>query len=315
MQRTSPPTPTFAATSAEFQLFPKTRCSDSGSWRSVFNDDSSSGEMDFNTEADLTRMRSNAFRELHRSVAENGEGLVRFMRDYENSRLRSGVYSKAKEAQRRGRKRSIIASRRIVDVEDESDEEDEVQIFAGEIPERICGIPIRSQSLKGSHSLERIPQHDDIHSSPGSASSPGATRHSSPSAYPSDDEDAHTDAVRVSPTIAFSSSPYNSSMSITPALSQTRTNSANSSIVSLPLPPPLPTISSACISNTDTASSLTVLSAADQAAISASCSEKAIAALSLAIANGAGGLNDYESVRAVQSSPPSDNDHAGEMWH
>jgi hypothetical protein len=50
--------------------------------------------------------------------------------------------------------------------------------------------------------------------------------------------------------------------------------------------------------------------------LTSSRSEKAIAALSLAIANGAGGLSDYEAVRGLDSfSPAMADPQAGELWH
>jgi hypothetical protein len=48
---------------------------------------------------------------------------------------------------------------------------------------------------------------------------------------------------------------------------------------------------------------------------SASRTEKAIAALSLAIANGAGSMGDYEAARDLDSSPPMADSQAGELWH
>lgn len=47
---------------------------------------------------------------------------------------------------------------------------------------------------------------------------------------------------------------------------------------------------------------------------SASSAEKAIAALTLAMANGAGGLGDYEAVRALNVSS-TDESQVGELWH
>jgi hypothetical protein len=49
---------------------------------------------------------------------------------------------------------------------------------------------------------------------------------------------------------------------------------------------------------------------------SASRSEKALAALTLALANGAGGLTDYEPLLAVKDDSSSIGDyHVGELWN
>jgi hypothetical protein len=48
---------------------------------------------------------------------------------------------------------------------------------------------------------------------------------------------------------------------------------------------------------------------------SSSRSEKAIAALSLAMANGAGGLNDYSALRAKEIPPIIEDSQVGELWH
>jgi hypothetical protein len=47
---------------------------------------------------------------------------------------------------------------------------------------------------------------------------------------------------------------------------------------------------------------------------STSSAEKAIAAITLAMANGAGGLGDYEAVRALNVSS-ADESQVGELWH
>ena len=47
----------------------------------------------------------------------------------------------------------------------------------------------------------------------------------------------------------------------------------------------------------------------------ASRSEKAIAALTLAMANGAAGINDYEALRLAEGLTALDATHAGELWN
>lgn len=156
------PTPAFAATSADFNLFPKEDRKTERSRRSTHHADSISRlsadlEYDVHTEVDLARLHSDAFWELHRSVAQNGEGLVMRMRDYEHSRSRSRseAQAKTKEAQRRGRKRAsiVLPVPKPVPHADISDDDDDVQIFAGELLETLflgsSRHPKRALSLGG----------------------------------------------------------------------------------------------------------------------------------------------------------------------
>lgn len=315
-----PPTPAFAATSAEFNLFPKEDRKTERSRRSTHHGDSTSSfsadlEHDTPTVADLARLRSDAFWELHRSVAQNGEGLVMRMRDYEHSRSRSRseAHAKAKEAQRRGRKRAsiVLPVPKPVPHEDMSDEdEDDVQIFAGELVETpFLGSsrhPKRALSLGG---MEESFQH--LNPSPrqglgsGRCSSPVATCDSSSSAYLSDDDNSGSNVIRTQ--ISHSPSPPTATASFTPSLTHTSTESSNSSLVSLPLPSPL--------LSTFMSTSFTPQQSPRSTTLAASRSEKAIAALSLMMANGAGGLNDYEALRAFQTRSPLDYSELGEMWH
>ncbi|KAJ6627133.1 hypothetical protein B0H10DRAFT_1995606 [Mycena sp. CBHHK59/15] len=279
---TTPPTPALAATPAEFHLFPKNNRTTDRKRRATHHVDSTL-DLDFATDArtaDLTRLRSDAFWQLHRSVEENGEGFVQSMRVYESSRSRSrtGVYCKAKEAQRRGRKRSPVANVPIKSEED-SDDDDDVQIFAGE-PTNTVFVSNNSRGKQRAFSVGVV--EEKSHHLPSSTrsdrcSSPGATCDSRSSIYLSDDDGFHIPAPNPQ---------------VSPALSHTFTHSANSSFVSLNLPPPF----------------------ASTARLSSSRSEKAIAALTLAMANGAGGLDDYEALRSLHTFSP-DNYEVGEMWH
>ncbi|KAJ7597171.1 hypothetical protein C8J56DRAFT_1159130 [Mycena floridula] len=259
------PTPSFAATSAEFHLFPKNEFS-TNRRRSTHHSPASS--LDFSTSSESTEMesqqlRSDAFWKLHKSVADDGEGLVRRMRDYEHSRARAETYSKVKDAQKRGRKRLSVhlPVRKSPPSSDESDEDD-IQIFSGEV----------SQVFGGTGRSATAPHLD-----PRSQSLPGHVRLSSPGPAVSSDDDYLTP----NPSL------------FTPALSQTASESTNSSLVSLSLATPLPT----------------------SHPLAASRSEKALAALSLAMANGAGSINDYSNLRPLQRISGLDNYQVGEMWH
>jgi hypothetical protein len=299
----APPTPHFATTSTEFNLFPKhhsTKNSSSSSHPQSDPASLSTDNLELDSKTDLTRLRSDAFWELRRSVAESGEGLVRRMRDYESSRSRAGVYSKAKDSLRRGRKRHSLSTRprRTMDVGDGSDAEDDIQIFSGN--EGDAGSARKKRALSvgmaDSHAPPKSPFMDLHHNE--RCFSPATTFGSGPSAYTSDDED-FMDLVNDSPLSmsAMASSPA------PPALSHSFTTSDSSSVISLsshffgtpslgqPHHPTIPT------------------------SPSSSRSEKAIAALSLALANGAGGINDYEALRAVETAPIVEDTQVGELWH
>ncbi|THH20850.1 hypothetical protein EW146_g600 [Bondarzewia mesenterica] len=98
----------------------------------------------------------------------------------------------------------------------------------------------------------------------------------------------------------------------TPSLSRTVSSSSNSSLVSLPLPPS--TRAPPAQSNT---LSPFIFRHPRLVPASASREEKAIVALSLALANGAAGLTDYGAVREVQAGVGGLETEAeiGEMWH
>ncbi|RDB28897.1 hypothetical protein Hypma_015386 [Hypsizygus marmoreus] len=310
---TAPPTPSFATTSAEFSLYPK-REQDSARLRGHTQpQDSSCMEVTDSATCDttsLSHLRSNAFGELRRSVAENGEGLVQRMRDYEHSRSRSDVYTKVKEARRRGRKRSslFMPSRRLAPSSHESDAdgdgEDDIQIFAGDIPR----ISLSGNSGQKARALSLDMMDEDprdygfptfIGSQP---SSPGATCDSASSKYRSDDDDFDESGVTSPLTTQslFSSSPPNAFLpaAAVPSLPE----SPNSSLVSLILPSPSLFPSPSTPHQTSHAHS------------SSTRSEKAIAALSLAMANGAGGISDYGDLLAMKTTP-MEGCQVGELWH
>ncbi|KAF8225046.1 hypothetical protein L208DRAFT_1409102 [Tricholoma matsutake] len=292
------PTSSFASTPAEFQL-PK-RVHDVQRPRSSttppfdsFSFGFSAPEPESHDLAALSSLRSNAFGELHRTVVESGEGLIQRMRDYELSRSKSDVYLKVAKYPERGRKQlppgvlpqKTTSQRR--QVTNGEDDDDEVQIL---IPQMT--FPGSSGHKKRAVSL-----------GPGDflSSSTGSERCSSPIFYPSfvshSDDESHVSSGRPS-SLACSlfSSPLPTSS--TPALSHTLSNSTNSSLVSLVLPPPIPHNP-----HQPPRPGLT------------SRSEKAIAALTLAMANGAGDLNDYQALLAIQAPPALDNSQVGEMWH
>lgn len=293
--------PTFATTSAEFHLFPNRERNNNRIRRASHNPSTQpdfSPSQDLTNQADLTGLRAAAFWELHRSVADNGEGFVRRMRDYEHTRSRADAYSKAKEAHRRGRKRSslIVSSRKSVappDGSDADDDDDDVQIFSGEVSGVFTGKYSHDQRASSLDSKGAMFQRDGSSRSMPS----GSERCSSPapsSVYASDDETKFSVANQFTDG-GLRSQPF------TPALSFT-TSSNSSSIASLPhLPPP-------------TLGLFPHMMSSRPLTLPASRSEKALAALSLAMANGAGSIHDYDALGTVQPVSAIEECQVGEMW-
>lgn len=292
--------PPFPATSAEFNLYPRPPHKDLVVQSNLNDALPSTDVFGSGITPDLSQLRSDAFGELRRSVEESGEGLVRRMRDYETTRSRGGVYSKAKDSIRRGRKRHSLSSRprRVVDAEDGSDDDDEVEIVAvsGELSSEFSGRrdvrKKRAISLGMAESNSHSPPFMDLDRSPQPASPDAA---SDQSGYASDDDAMDLNPDGSCPTDTTMSSPA-------PALSHSFYTSTNSSVVSIPshfsgdqsvTSPPYPF----CPPPTS------------------SRSEKAIAALTLAMANGAGDLNDYEALRALEPASIIDDSQVGELWH
>lgn len=298
----TPPTRFFPTTSAEFNLYPSPSHKDPGvnpNSNDIFPPNNVVGSP---ITPDLSQLRSDAFGELRRSVEESGEGLVRRMRDYETTRSRGGVYSKAKDSIRRGRKRNSLCNRprRVADAEDGSDDDDEVQIVAvsGEVSSEFSG----HRDVRKKRAISLGMAESNSHSSPfmdldrsEKPVSSDAAGSSDQSGYASEDDAMDLIADNSCPTDTSMSSPA-------PALSHSFYTSTNSSVVSIPshisgdhgiTSPPYPFCPSPASSR----------------------SEKAIAALTLAMANGAGGLNDYAALRALEPTSVIDDSQVGELWH
>lgn len=289
---TIPPT-SFSSTPAEFHLFPKRVHDVQRPYDSTPTLDPPSFGRSAPKSHDLTylsNLRSHAFEELHRTVTETGEGLIQRMRDYELLRSKSDIHM----VSRRGREQSshgmlsqkTLSQRlQLIDADNE-----EVQILLPQISS-----PGNFRRKKRAVSLGP----GDCSSKPFTESEwlaspalhPGSTYHS---------DDEHMSSVG-SPSLACSTttSRHRRPTASTPALSHTLSNSTNSSLVSLNLPPPIP-----CDSNRS-----------PRPGPVSTRSEKAIAALTLAMANGAGGVVDYQALLAIQATPSLDNSQVGEMWH
>lgn len=317
LSSSAPHTPLFAATPEDFLLFPSRsshrETASKKSRRSSTNLVGIRGSHSVITEADATRLRSDAFWELRRSIAVSGEGLVKRMRDFEYSRSKSGIYKRARTVDRqRVKKRhspSVPVTRSVRRSNSSESDEDDVQIYSGEL----CGLPVSRQ--KRASSLGPMDMdNDEMQSSPFSDYVDQASTHSS---FSNDDTDnlscrsfnttfplnashstSSSPAYKYSPyTTAFSPplfGPSFSSSAEAPRSSPTHQNSI--------FPSSYPTSASFASSQEDV--SLTS---------SASRTEKAIAALSLAIANGAAGLGDYDALRDIPSVMI--DSQVGELWH
>ena len=241
--------------------------------------------------SDVGKLRSDAFCELQRSVAESGEGLVSRMRDWEESRTSSQPrFSWSLDelpSADRSRNRpafSLPSGGPSLNSARPDDDEDDIQIVSGQthssfgspvypLPRKPRAFSMGDMDVDGPENNNYMDDGSDRER----PSSPLDTAYSAPSGYASEEE--------------------------SPALSYTFTNSSNSSLVSLHSHRPL---ALGAVSSPTTSPSP-----------SGTPSEKAIAALSLVMANGAGGISDYEAVRALEGQFRStlDESHVGEMWN
>ncbi len=236
---------------------------------------------------DLNKLRSDAFCELQRSIVDSGEGLVSRMRDWEESRSRPSYRlprpSRNHLEAERGRQQSSFVHQPTCShpgLEQNDSDEDDIQIVS-----------------EGSPSVSSLPWGPPW---PKKALSLGDMDIDEPESERGESERC------TSPSDLNSGLSYYAYEDDAPSLSSTYTSSTNSSLTSLPLHSHSPSSPQA-----QSYLSFGVPSAP-------SPSEKAIAALTLVIANGAGGLNDYEAVRAVDSQSPSvsrDESLVGEMWN
>ncbi|KAJ3870044.1 hypothetical protein EV359DRAFT_76047 [Lentinula novae-zelandiae] len=309
----SPKSPSLPSSSADFHIFPR---KDPRQRHSMYNTTTTS-VLDPSTHAqspssssfsDLARIRSNAFWELRRSVAENGEGFVRRMRDYEQSRARSGAFSKVKDAQKRGRKRSSLLARRSQTLRRDSDseeEEDDVQIFSGNLSEAFLS------KERSSPSMSRSPRQSSLNDMDEDPRDPMQTPERSPSSSSSCrvfGSSSDLPYVFSSDLAQIACPPPSTQLDVTPSSSNSASSISSSSTSSISFQ--LPSTPSANLHLTGG------ISSSSSAYVSASRSEKALAALSLAMANGAGSITeDYEALRALQPILTMDDAQIGELWH
>ncbi|TEB39243.1 hypothetical protein FA13DRAFT_1704776 [Coprinellus micaceus] len=230
------------------------------------------------SDTDLRRLRSSAFWELERSVEESGEGFIRKMREHEY--LRSGILSEGDRGRPLRPHRSLSSTKsptHTYEPHSDMSEGDDDEIHI------YSGEPA---SRPGSPDIQMDGQHD---------SPPFAVHRSFSSSFCSfgflsaDETPSQT-----------SSSPLSSSQSTSPM--------PESIPKHIPAPHPLfgAPHSTSPKSNVHGRHSLPT----------SDVSEKDIEALALALANGAGGLNDYAVLH--HGDLAGDNQygwHTGELWH
>lgn len=259
--------PALATSPAEFQLgtarnnlSAPSRCRGRAS-----EPESLASDYEMLSEPDMSRLRSEADSELHRSVAETSERFVRRMRELEQARTgsRPDIKTGVAETRRRGHKRAPAARcAAFTCTQDASDDDDEVVIYTGEHADPFGGNPRRKR-------MRAAPGDGDPEASPERSSgysSPSAPFDSASSASPSDDDDDVEIDVGMSCSDAFRP---------LPELSSAETNSTASSCASLHSSPP-----------------------SDSLPLPSSRSEKALAALTLAMEHGVG-VVDYAALRVA----------------
>ncbi|KAI0702514.1 hypothetical protein BC835DRAFT_1517451 [Cytidiella melzeri] len=232
--------------------------------------------------AELTQLRSSAFWELQQSITQNGEGMVNRMRDWEASHTQSFLKAVTRDLFGQPVLPREQSPSSTCTSEALNEDEEEIQIIEASSSSTIepsCQLPLHSSWRSGVLTAGSM-DVDDCGASLGvSCSSPADGSPWLSPVYVSDED-----------------SPVSLAL----------TDSSNSSRTSLPLH----SLDRPTVYKGRRRSSLGAHS-------SASPSEKAIDALTLSMATGAGGLNDYEAVRSLEGPyiATLDGSLVGEMWH
>lgn len=319
----SPHTPFFPASSADFLLFPShSLCRGGRSTRDLRSPSSAAsllhGDTYESSQSELVRLRSAAFSELQRSVQENGEGFVKRMREFENSRSKSAQHSRTRGSERRRRKRysPSVPTTRDTAKSTVSDDGDDVLIFSSALgAEPFHPRQKRSSSL-GAMDVSDFQLHGETNSS-GRVSPISSIFHPFPFTHYASRVHPNTTNQPTELSTSFSTSfdftnPLHTN-ALKPALSHSSSDSLASSadeFLSISYREDANYLSSPMVSPPRSPSH----PSAGAILPSASTAEKAIAAITLAMANGAGGLGDYEAVRALNVSS-ADESQVGELWH
>ncbi|KAF9532067.1 hypothetical protein CPB83DRAFT_848289 [Crepidotus variabilis] len=296
--------PVFATTSTQFNIFPKQSHRSSSPCQSSFSNDPPPQSRSPGLLDDLASLRSAAFWELRQSVAESGEGLVQRMREYERSRSRHQAHQRTRVLERSGRKRSAWrmrnqASLPIHPPSEASDDEIPTRhstSFEHSLVSEGQGLvrPVEPMDVDVGDASYGEQQYKDFLSvthKPASATSNSTT-----------DEDEDEDAIFIG-TLNSSANFQNEPRLDVPDIdssassSQSITGSPCSSVISLLLPKADPL-------EEDPFS----------AQYPSTTSEKALAALSIAFANGAGSISDYSPVWEYQRRFNTEEYDHGDLW-
>lgn len=256
--------------------------------------DGLSPEIDLLSSGELDQLHSRAVSELQRSVADSSAGEIQRLRDLENSRAQ-----RCDDSSRHRRLRPDSPMLRDVQAEAVSDEEDDIEIVSSEPASGSAYFhnrspPCKKRALSLNMMDIDIPDVAAGHSSPCLSAEPSERCSSpfsaatGPSAYSSDDDMSAAD----------SGGPTRYSAPHAPGLTHSYTASSNESCASLSpsgfSPMALPTPGNVHVP------------------VSASRPEKAVAVLTLAMANGACSIEDYS---AIQQMRALDNSHTGDLFH
>ncbi|KAL1707116.1 hypothetical protein EV121DRAFT_200000 [Schizophyllum commune] len=261
--------PSLAISAADFQL------GGSAAARSRTRTNGSAtvdSECEMLSEPDLSRLRSEAYSDLHRSVAESNERFVQRMRELEQLRtiLPLNAPSPVVEPRHRGHKRACHSSTRHTFSADLSDDDDDVLVYSGERADTFGGNP-RRKRMRASSPSGTSPQRSSGYSSPAAPSCDNS------SAFPSEDED---DDIEIDVGTACSTLPGLSSAETMPGLSSTDVETESSS------------------SLRSSASSIRSSPPGECTPLPSTRSEKALAALTLAMEHGIG-VADYAALRDI----------------
>ncbi|KAL1749049.1 hypothetical protein HDZ31DRAFT_28296 [Schizophyllum fasciatum] len=273
--------PTFATTAADFQLSSSCGPSLSSRPRKRMNGLSAQErECEMLSEPDISRLHSEAFSDLNRSITESNERFVQRMRELEHEQPvpQPDYTPRVLEARHRGRKRACNMPSQHAPAADPSDDDDDVLVYSGERADPFGGNPrrkrLRATSREGSPAIS--PGRNSGYSSPSAPSCDSAS-----SASPSDDDEE--DEIEIDVGTSCSLVPGLSSV---PVLSSAETNSSASSMRSSPPAECLP--------------------------LPSTRSEKALAALTLAMEHGIG-VADYAALRVISEGEvdPYNNNYWG----
>ncbi|KIJ68303.1 hypothetical protein HYDPIDRAFT_165191 [Hydnomerulius pinastri MD-312] len=323
----APHTPPFPASSADFLLFPGRsayRGNGSAQSRSPSSLASSLPDDPYeSSESELARLRSEAFWELQRSVEENGEGFVKRMRELEDSRAKSAQHSRARGIERRRRKRyspSVPTTRKTKKASGSDNDDDDVLILSSDV----IGGSIFHPKQKRASSLGAMVVDNDTQAQEEALLSPVSRNLSI--IHPFSFKDTCHDHTHTSnhnhimePYTSSNSSPESTHPAYTNAFTQSPSHSSPKSFnsplnVFSPSFPSRDNVGARMLVPVPSPTASSDRSSFDVIPSSSSRTEKAIAALTLAMANGAGGLGDYEAVRALDNQCTNES-QVGELWH